>query len=191
MRKFLSHKTVQAAKILSHEDADFGGDKGAGLNMVLEGQQHFVVPPASMLPFQRMFERDDGDVGYLIQYTDGYLSWSPTDVFESGYAPIEGETNFAPIPADGVSMSFGMAIEALRKGAKVAREGWADHGMWLVLVGGTPSIDVVEGTIYHRAGLDEVEINPHIDMMTATGQMQPGWLASQTDMLANDWCIVD
>jgi hypothetical protein len=33
-------------------------------------------------------------------------------------------------------------------------------------------------------------INPHIDMFTATGEMQPGWLASQTDMLANDWQIV-
>jgi len=35
-----------------------------------------------------------------------------------------------------------------------------------------------------------VDINPHIDMFTADGSMQPGWLASQADMLATDWCVV-
>ncbi len=34
-------------------------------------------------------------------------------------------------------------------------------------------------------------INGHVDMFTADGKMQPGWLASQTDMLACDWGITD
>lgn len=36
-----------------------------------------------------------------------------------------------------------------------------------------------------------VTINGHIDMKTATGEMQPGWLASQTDMLATDWQVIE
>lgn len=67
--------------------------------------------------------------------------------------------------------------------------------MWLVLVPGTPSAQLREGTPYRDAlGQDECEILPHIDMWTtnASGRraMLPGWLASQTDMLSDDWEVV-
>ena len=88
------------------------------------------------------------------------------------------------------TMTFGAAIEALKLGQKVARVGWNGKGMWLILVPGTPDVWPHEGTPYHRAGLVHTSINPHIDMFTATGEMQPGWLASQTDMLAEDWVIL-
>lgn len=90
-------------------------------------------------------------------------------------------------------MNFGQAIEEMKAGRKVWREGWNGKGMWLILVNGTKNCPLVDGTPYHRAlntentGQPDVSINPHIDMMTATGEMQPGWLASQTDMLADDW----
>lgn len=87
-------------------------------------------------------------------------------------------------------MNFGEAIEALKEGNKVARSGWNGKGMWLILVPGTIDINFVDGSAYFKAGLNQGTINPHIDMKTATGEMQPGWLASQTDMLANDWCVV-
>mgnify|MGYP003645107157 CR=1 FL=1 len=89
-------------------------------------------------------------------------------------------------------MNFGKAIEALKNGNKVARQGWNGKGMWLVLVPGSPNIKPVAGTPYSNAGLmNEVTISPHIDMFTANGDMQPGWLASQSDMLAEDWCTVE
>mgnify|MGYP003700699055 CR=1 FL=1 len=88
-------------------------------------------------------------------------------------------------------MNFGEALIALRQGRCVARAGWNGKGMWLVLVRGTENVQLREGSDYHRAGMREVSINPHIDMMTNQGTMQPGWLASQTDMLADDWQIVD
>ena len=93
-------------------------------------------------------------------------------------------------------MNFGNAIQALKDGAKVARKGWNGKGMWLVLVPGTPAAQLREGTPYHTAtGLDVCEILPHIDMWTtnASGRraMLPGWLASQSDMLADDWETVD
>lgn len=88
-------------------------------------------------------------------------------------------------------MHFGEALEALKKGYKVARAGWNGKGMWLILVPGTKNVRPVAGTPYSRAGVTaEVDIEPHIDMFTAQGNMQPGWLASQTDMLAEDWQVV-
>ena len=92
-------------------------------------------------------------------------------------------------------LSFGLAIEALKEGKKVARLGWNGRGMWLILVPGTPAIQLKEGSPYHKAGLTSCEILPHIDMWTVNSEsrkaMLPGWLASQTDILACDWVIVD
>ena len=86
-------------------------------------------------------------------------------------------------------MDFGEALKALKDGKKVARKGWNGKGMWLIYVKGS-QIYTVPDSAYRNAGLNDVTINPHIDMMTATGEMQPGWLASQTDMLADDWEVV-
>ena len=94
-----------------------------------------------------------------------------------------------------VDLNFGQAIELLKTGHRVARAGWNGKGMWLVLVPGTPKAALREGTPYRNAlGADECEILPHIDMWTinAAGRraMLPGWVASQTDMLAEDWQVV-
>lgn len=93
-------------------------------------------------------------------------------------------------------LSFGLAIEALKSGKRVSRAGWNGKGMWLVLVPGTPVAQLRDGTPYRNAtGLKECEILPHIDMWTinASGRraMLPGWLASQSDMLADDWAVVE
>jgi hypothetical protein len=90
---------------------------------------------------------------------------------------------------------FGKALEALKAGKRVARAGWNGKGMWLTLVPGTPKAELREGTPYSKAlGLPSCEILPHIDMWTinADGRraMLPGWLASQSDMLAEDWHVV-
>lgn len=136
-------------------------------------------------------DENGDDDGYLVEYIDGgqantaeyegYISWSPKDVFERAYKPVDG-------------MTFGLALEALKKGHKVARRGWNGKGMWLVLVPGTPSINPGPETPYGKAGVTECEILPHIDMWTTNAHgrraMLPGWLASQTDMLSQDWEIV-
>jgi len=132
------------------------------------------------------------DEGYLVEYTDGgkandsrhagYISWSPKEQFEGAYRETAG-------------LSFGLAIEALKLGQKVARAGWNGKGMWLVLVPGSPNVTTTAGSPYHNAGVLTTEILPHIDMWTTNAHgrraMLPGWLASQTDMLAEDWSIVD
>lgn len=87
-------------------------------------------------------------------------------------------------------MNFGEAIKHLKTGKKLARTGWNGKGMFLIYVAGTKDAKLTEDSAYYRAGLKEVDINPHIDMYTANGTMQPGWLASQSDLLAEDWEIV-
>lgn len=93
-------------------------------------------------------------------------------------------------------MNFGQAIEALKNGTKVARTGWNGKGMFLILVPGQDNAKLREGTPYYdHLQQTHVEILPHIDMWTVNSEgrraMLPGWVASQTDMLANDWAVVD
>lgn len=71
--------------------------------------------------------------------------------------------------------NFGWAIEELKSGGKVQRAGWNGKGMWLAL-------QVPDA--HSKMGL------PYIYMSTVTGQLVP-WLASQTDVLAEDWGIVE
>jgi len=87
-------------------------------------------------------------------------------------------------------MSFSQALYHVKAGGRVAREGWNGKGMFLFLVPGStfkvnrpPLLGIYpEGT--------EVQYHAHIDMRTAQGYVVP-WLASQADLLAEDWMIVE
>lgn len=100
-------------------------------------------------------------------------------------------------------MTFGWAIEQLKAGHRVARSGWNGKGMWLALTPGstiTSQGSHLRGAALHRSAELVAEhgdlsprpmvIAPHIDMRAADGTMVIGWLASQTDMLAEDWHMV-
>lgn len=86
-------------------------------------------------------------------------------------------------------MTFSAALELVKAGARVARSGWNGKGMFVFLVPGStftvnrePLLSILgEGT--------EVNYHGHIDMRTADGTIVP-WLASQTDLLAEDWIQV-
>ncbi|MGL5582744.1 MAG: DUF2829 domain-containing protein [Cetobacterium sp.] len=88
-------------------------------------------------------------------------------------------------------MDFGKALEALKQGKKVARTGWNGKGMWLILVPDSSQIRPVTDTTHSNVDITQnVNTNSYVEMFNADGPMQPGWLASQTDMLADDWEIV-
>jgi hypothetical protein len=72
-------------------------------------------------------------------------------------------------------MTFSRALEALKDGKKVSRNGWNGKGMWLALQ--TPT-ELSKMTL------------PYLYMSTVDGKLVP-WLASQTDMLAEDWQIFE
>lgn len=120
--------------------------------------------------------------GYEITYSDGYKSWCPKNVFEEANRPID-------------NMTFGFAIEALKKGFKVARKGWNGKGMYLWL---KPAITIksdwckdpmLKEIVDANGG--EVEALGTICMKTADNKILTGWLASQTDVLSEDWIIVE
>lgn len=177
-----------------------------------------------------------GRQGYKVVYEDGYVSWSPKDVFEKAYKPIEdpdrpeevfialeidirtGEWN--ELPEEELSTApteaskffpFGVAIEELKAGKKVARTGWNGKGMYLTLIQGYP----VNGHLNPAHPREPLTANPdgspnipnhtggsmlsRIVMKIAGDSQGWGegfsdyvpWLASQTDMLAEDWQIVE
>lgn len=88
------------------------------------------------------------------------------------------------------NMDFGNAIRALKMGMAVSRKGWNSKGMFLYYVAPgnyKPCTDIAK-TIVNEDGL--VPYGAYIAMKTAQGNVVP-WLASQTDVLAEDWEIVD
>ena len=92
-------------------------------------------------------------------------------------------------------MNFGEALEAIKNGKKVAREGWNGKGMYLWLL--PPATIKAEWCKdEHLKGLaeangGEIECLGSIRMLTADKKILTGWLASQTDMLSEDWMIVE
>lgn len=72
-------------------------------------------------------------------------------------------------------MDFGSAIKSLKEGKRVLRKGWNGKGMWLAL-------QVPDA--HSKMSL------PYIYMKTADDKLVP-WLASQTDVLCEDWEVLD
>lgn len=128
-------------------------------------------------------DEDPNDPGCIVRYPDGYVSWSPRYAIDESYRSM-------------TRMNFGQAIHFMKEGYRVARAGWNGKDMFIYFVAGTVvDINKLRGTCADAVASSQntapvQNINGHIDMFTATGDVQPGWLASQTDMLADDWCIV-
>lgn len=115
--------------------------------------------------------------GYKVVYPDGYESWSPKDVFEAAYRATDG-------------MSFGLAIEAAKMGKRIARAGWNGKNQYVELACGISylpwPVDCNE-----VVNVNHDDIGSMAFAFVGTSGVQMGWLASQADMLANDWKIVE
>lgn len=148
-------------------------------------------------------DEDPAKEGYQVTYPDGYVSWSPKEIFEESYRETTG-------------MNFGLAIEAIKQGKKVARAGWNGKGMFIfmrpedtldadTIINKVKSLpqslkDHYIGSFAHTAAEEEagkgpkdfkVKFTAYLCMKAADGSIVNGWLASQTDMLADDWTIVE
>jgi hypothetical protein len=141
-------------------------------------------------------DENGDDEGYLVEYMDGgkpnvegregYVSWSPKEQFDNAYQPI-------------TALSFGHAILAAKEGKRIARAGWNGKNMFVVYMPpmqlppfNTQGTDrkVNDRTAKHIGEDTPLDCQPYFAMFNAQKQWIPGWLASQSDMLANDWCIV-
>jgi hypothetical protein len=85
----------------------------------------------------------------------------------------------------GAVVNIGQAVEALKLGRRVARAGWNGKGMWLVYV--PAGFWTIGASVKMNANLDGL---PFVAMKTADDKLVP-WLCSQTDLLADDWRIVE
>lgn len=74
---------------------------------------------------------------------------------------------------DDVLFDFGLAVRHLKRGNRITRQGWNGKNMW---------VEIQQPDDYSKMTL------PYIYMKTVNGDLVP-WLASQTDILADDWLI--
>lgn len=130
------------------------------------------------------------EAGMLVEYVDGgranderhvgYISWSPLDVFNNSYRQVSN------------GLTFGEALEAMKIGKKVGRQGWNGKGMYLYLVqeGRYPPTTKAGRAIAVMQPDGLVPYAPYIAMKTAQHYVVP-WLASQTDMIGEDWEVID
>ncbi|GJH00223.1 DUF2829 domain-containing protein [Paraburkholderia terrae] len=126
------------------------------------------------------------DEGYLVEYLDGgkanhpcydgYISWSPKDVFEAAYRVVSG-------------LSLGLAIEAAKKGERIARAGWNGKGQFVYLVPAA-SYPVQTGAAKAHFGAGAmVPYNAYLALKTVDNTVST-WAPSVSDCLADDWLIV-
>lgn len=134
-----------------------------------------------------LLEDENGeDDGYLVEYIDGgkanhtdfagYISWSPKDVFERAYRPTE------------TGMNFGLALEALKVGKKVARDGWNGKGMFVYLV---PADHYPARTGIAKEFFGENAMVPYgayLALKNSNNTINT-WVPSISDTLAEDWQI--
>ena len=136
----------------------------------MDGQGHITITDDPSEAFPNFPSVEDG---YRVRYADGYVSWSPKEAFEEAYRPTD-------------AMNFGLAIEAAKRGAKIARRGWNGKGQYVELASAisyvTPGGETVNAE--HEA------IGNRSFAFVGSSGVQMGWLASQADMLADDWHIV-
>lgn len=164
-----SLKEGKKIKLASWKNAYWYYDQENGVVM-----NHFEEDGSTDVPTSALFPRD--------------ILWVMGNDWE-----IVGEET-AAVPAD--TYSFGDAINFLKAGKKVARKGWNGKGMFLVLCPGSevPADHMRVKPVkkfYQQEGRVSVIIAPHIDLKAADGTYVTGWLASQTDMLADDWFTVE
>ena len=141
----------------------------------LEDGKKIVVTIHEMVAQEAISTATACEDGYKVVYPDGYTSWSPKDVFEEAYRLTD-------------AMNFGLAIEAMKKGERVARKGWNGKNMYVFLAFEPDFVTDADISAFDQL---EVEVGDMLVMKTAQNTFQPGWLASQADMLADDWYIVE
>ena len=113
------------------------------------------------------------DEGFLVRHSDGRENWIPKLVFNRSHHAFDG------------CMDFGNALNLLKMGFKMKRKGWNGKNQYIELAIG---ISYVNGdneivNCEHRA------IKNKAIAFVGTSGVQIGWLATQSDMLAEDWIV--
>jgi len=95
-------------------------------------------------------------------------------------------------------MDFGDALRSMKDGARCARAGWNGAGQFVVLMpelklpaysSQVQGAKVNDRTAKHIGEDTPLDSNPYFALFNAQQQWQPGWVASQSDLLAEDWYV--
>lgn len=131
--------------------------------------------------------------GKQIDFKDGDIMFSLQNICEDDWEVLD--STVTP-KLDIHTFTFGEAIRKLKNGKRVARQGWNGKRMFLWLKRGTPikkewCKDPMLLDVFDKLGVEYVDGLPTICMKTADNCVLTGWLASQTDMMAEDWIEVE
>jgi hypothetical protein len=155
------------------------------------GTKAVMAMPMTMLEAQKVLGRELKPVtveldGYLVEYKDGYKSWSPKSVFEEAYRELVGT-------------DFGTVVEDLKFGFAVRRKGWNGKGLFVVkqipshIEGNIiPTMQSLPMSAKHVLLSRE---NAHIDFTNQLLIINPdgradSWVPSVSDIFAEDWEVV-
>lgn len=184
------HKVVQAGKITF-----MAKDEPNQLLMVHAEPSN--MPFAVPLDFLHRHNPERG--GYFVVYEDGYISYSPADVFEAGYHELPplgtacgGTADEAPAKVAGTidphfaptGLDFSMALNWLKTGKRLQRAGWNGAGQWVEMATG-------DGLFFSSPHLDvSMPVALHLVLKNAQDVFVPGWTPSTGDLMADDWQVV-
>lgn len=131
-------------------------------------------------------DENGADEGYLVEYKDGgkpnhsghdgYISWSPKEQFEGAYRETTG-------------LAFGLAVEAMKKGHKVARAGWNGKGMFVYFVPAASYPVQTGAATSHFGDGAMVPYNAYMALKNVDETVST-WVPSVNDCLAEDWSIL-
>lgn len=144
----------------------------------------FSYPPRMAVGSEHIVDVGDPDGRKLT--VEGLEDWWDAPNFEL----VKGQPA-APAP----QISFSKAMDAARMGARIARAGWNGKDMWACMGEGSPSLPASSFWNRHTRKFAEdnggsAEVLPYMILKTADNKIVMGWLASQTDMFADDWVVL-
>jgi hypothetical protein len=126
------------------------------------------------------------DEGYLVEYEprageasnvqghDGYVSWSPKQVFDDAYHDVNN------------ALPFGLALELAKQGYSISRKGWNGKGLKVSVQQPNEGSDMSLPYLYMQYPATPASDNAPSSHINA----RVPWFASQTDILSSDWFIV-
>lgn len=129
--------------------------------------------------------------GYLVEQADGYQSWEHKVMFEGAYREVKEKSE---------NISFGDAIEVLKKGGAIRRKGWNGKGMFVVKQNpcsiGEDILPKLQNLPQSAKDILMSMENPHIEYTNQMLIINPNgradsWVPSSSDVFAEDWEIVE
>lgn len=113
---------------------------------------------------------------YVYDGGNGYPVVVPKEEFEKEFFPAE-------------NLTFSVALDALKRGERIARKGWNGKGMYVFLASEVEFHTMADISEFAEKE-DGVYTSDMMVLRTAQGTFQPGWLATQSDILAEDWYVL-